>query len=250
MRDQIRRAFESMTEAPHPALRSALRARLEAGTGAGDGPPRFWRLSVAVTLAAGLVGLAFVANLSLSPRGGTRPGPAAAASASPSAEPTATPTPTPAPSPSPTVSSTPPSSCAAFSGGTPSGSNVTDVRVGTSAGYDRFVIQFDGPVPAYSIAPQSSSSFMEDPTGKTIQVQGSNGIKIVVHGASGFDLNGKQTFAGAHDLKPGYSTLKEARQLGDFERAFSWVLGLSQPACLNVTTLTGPDRLVVDILKP
>jgi hypothetical protein len=31
MRDQIRRAFESMTEAPHPALRSALRADGAAG---------------------------------------------------------------------------------------------------------------------------------------------------------------------------------------------------------------------------
>ncbi|HEY8679725.1 MAG TPA: hypothetical protein VIN01_01605 [Candidatus Dormibacteraeota bacterium] len=252
MRDQIRRAFESMTEAPHPALRSALRARLEAGTGAGDGPPRFWRLSVAVTLAAGLVGLAFVANLSLSPRGGTRPGPAAAASASPSAEPTATPTPTPAPSPSPTVSSTPPSSCAAFSGGTPSGSNVTDVRVGTSAGYDRFVIQFDGPVPAYSVSSQDTSTFMADPSGQTLQLQGTRGVLIVVRGASGFDVNGRQTFTGAKDLTPGYPVLKEARQVGDFERVFKWGLGVSEPDCghVNVTTLTGPDRLVVDILRP
>jgi hypothetical protein len=247
MRDQVRRAFEAMTEAPHPAFRSVLRARLEAGPSRQQ--PRVLRLSIAATLVAGIVGLAFVAGVSLLPRGGvTRPAPAATSSASPSSEPTATPT--PAPSPTANGAAVPTTACATASGGAASMANVTDVRVGTAAGYDRFVIQFDGPVPAHSIAPQSSSSFMEDPTGKTIQVQGSNGIKIVVHGASGFDLNGKQTFAGAHDLKPGYSTLKEARQLGDFERAFSWVLGLSQPACLNVTTLTGPDRLVVDILKP
>jgi len=253
MRDQIRRAFESMTEAPHPALRSALRARLEAGTGAGDGPPRFWRLSVAVTLAAGLVGLAFVTSLSLSPRGDKLPGPAAAATASPSAQPAASPTATPAPSPSPTVVATvPPSTCASFSGGTSSMSNVTDVRVGTSAGYDRIVIQFDGPIPAYSVTSVDSSTFMADASGQTLQLQGTSGILIVVHGASGTALNGRQTFTGSQDLTPGYPVLKEARQVGDFERVFKWGLGVSQPDCghVNVTTLTGPDRLVVDILRP
>jgi hypothetical protein len=249
MRDQIRRAFDAMTEAPHPALRSALRARLESGPG--DEPPRFWRLSVAVTLAAGLVGLAFVASLGLSPRNGTLPAPASTASASPSAEPTSTPTPTAAPSPSPTVVATAtPSSCASFSGGTSSMSNVTDVRVGTSAGYDRFVIQFDGPVPTYTVTPQNSSAFMQDGSGMTLQLQGSSGVKIVVHGASGYDLNGHQTFTGPQDLTPGYPVLKEARQVGDFERVFSWGLGLSQPNCVRVTTLAGPDRLVVDVLRP
>jgi hypothetical protein len=249
MRDQIRRAFDAMTEAPHPALRSALRARLESG--AGDEPPRFWRLSVAVTLAAGLVGLAFVASLGLSPRGGTLPAPAATASASPSAAPTATPTPTPTQTPSPSPLATATSGgCAAFNGGTASGSNVTDVRVGTSAGYDRFVIQFDGPVPAYTVSSQDSSTFMADPSGQTLNLQGTSGIVIVVHGASGTDVNGRQTFTGSRDLTPGYPVLKEARQVGDFERVFKWGLGLSQPNCVQVTTLTGPDRLVVDVLRP
>ena len=251
MRDQIRRAFDAMTEAPHPALRSALRARLEAGTGAGDGPPRFWRLSVAVTLAAGLVGLAFVTSLSLSPRGDKLPGPAAAASASPSAQPAATPTATPTatatPGPSPT------SSCWSVSGGSAASmADVTFVRVGTAAGYDRFVIEFDGPVPAYSVTPQDSSTFMADASGQTLQLQGTRGIVIVVHGASGTDVNGHQTFIGSQDLTPGYPVLKEARQVGDFERVFKWGLGVSQPDCghVNVTTLSGPDRLVVDVLRP
>ncbi len=247
MREQLRRAFDAMTEAPHPALRSALRARLESGPG--DEPPRLWRFTVAATLVAGIVGLAFVAGLNLVPRG-SHPLPAATATATPTAEPTATPTATPPPSPSPTVSSVPPSACTSFSGGTASMSNVTDVRVGTTAGYDRLVIQFDGPVPAYSVTPQGSSAFIQDPTGQTLQLQGSSGIRIVVRGASGTDLNGHQTFKGSQDLTPGYPALKEARQLGDFERVFSWGLGLSEPDCVHVTTLTGPDRLVVDVLKP
>ncbi|MDQ6918053.1 MAG: hypothetical protein M3Z98_01715 [Candidatus Dormibacteraeota bacterium] len=245
MREQIRRAFDAMTEAPHPALRSALRARLEAG--AGDAPPRFWKVSVALTLAAGVVGLAFVVSINMVPRGGKNV-PVATATATPSAEPTATPTAVPSPSPSAAPTATP--ACTSFSGGTSAGSDVTDVRVGTSAGYDRIVIQFDGPVPSYTVTPQGSPAFMQDGSGQTLTLQGTSGVKIVVRGASGWDLNGHQTFTGSQDLKPGYPVLKEARQTGDFERVFSWGLGLSQPNCVQVTTLAGPDRLVVDVLKP
>jgi hypothetical protein len=249
MRDQIRRAFDAMTEAPHPALRSALRSRLESGPA--DAPPRFWRLTVAVALAAGVVGLAFVGSLGLSPRGGhTVPG--AAATATPSAEPTATPSATAAPSPSPTASVSPGNCWTNNGGSAASMADVTFVRVGTAAGYDRFVIQFDGPVPAYTVRPQDSSVFMADPSGQTLHLQGSRGIVIVVRGASGTDVNGHQTFTGSQDLTPGYPVLKEARQVGDFERVFTWGLGVSQPDCgnVNITILTGPDRLVVDILKP
>jgi len=155
-----------------------------------------------------------------------------------------------APSPSPSILAVPPSACSAASGGTSSTSNVTDVRVGTTPGYDRLVIQFDGPVPTYTVTPQGSASFMQDATGQILQLQGSSGVRIVIRGASGTDLNGRQTFKGSQDLTPGYPALKEARQIGDFERVFSWGLGLAQPDCVRVTTLTGPDRLVVDVLKP
>jgi hypothetical protein len=247
MREQVRRAFDELTEAPHPALRSALRARLAAGPSREQ--PRVWRLTVAATLVAGLAGLAFVAGVNLLPRGGgvTLPAPAATGSATPSNEPTATPT--AAPSPTPTVAAAPTTACATYSGGTSSLANVTDVRVGTSAGYDRFVIQFDGPVPTYSITPQGNTTFMQDPNGQTFQLQGSEGIKVAVHGASGTDVNGNRKFFGSQALKPDFPVLKEARQIGDFERTFSWGLGLAQPACLHVTELTGPDRLVIDVLK-
>ncbi len=248
MKDELRRAFDASTEAPHPSLRSALRARLEAGPP--DGPPQAWRMVVATALVVGIVGLAFVGGLALLPRGGGNlPAPAAASSATPTALPTATP-PTTAASPTPSYSQVScPAASPSYTGGTATMANVTDVRVGTSAGYDRFVIQFDGPVPAYSVTSQDSAAFLQDGTGRTLQLRGGAGVKIVVRGASGTDLNGKQTYPGAVDFTPGYPALLEAREVGDFERVFSWGLGLAQPSCLKVTLLTGPDRLVVDVLK-
>jgi hypothetical protein len=240
MKDEIRRAFDAGTEAPHPSLRAALRARLEAGRT--PEPPRAWRLMVGAALVAGVVGLAFIAGVALLPRGGGNL-PAPAATATPSA--TAA-----SPMSSPTNRWIACSVPQAYSGGAATMANVSDVRVGTAAGYDRLVIEFDGPVPAYSVTTQSSSAFMQDATGRTLQLQGSSGVKIVVRGASATDSNGRQTYPGPVDFTPGYPALLEARQIGDFERVFSWGLGTTPPPCLKVTVLTGPDRLVVDVLKP
>ena len=248
MREEVRRAFEALTEAPHPALRSALRARLEAEPEE-ETRPRFWRMTVAAGLVAGLVLLAFVGGVNLLNRSGNPvPGPAAAVSPSPPA----VPSPSPSPSATPVATATDlPVGCWTASGGSSSSmADVTDVRVGTAAGYDRFVIQFDGPVPAYSITPQGSAAFMQDSSGQTLQLQGTSGIKVVVRGASGTDLAGRQTFTGSTDRKPGYPVLKEARQVGDFERTLSWGLGLTNPGCVKITILNGPDRLVVDMLAP
>jgi len=248
MRDDIRRAFDEMTDAPHPALPSALRARLAAGVS--HGPSPVWRLAAAGAMVAVLAIALFGGyNLLLS-----RGGPLAPQPAGPTASPGATSSPTPAasptgnPSPNASASVLTAFACASQSGGDgASKADVTLVRVGPASGYDRFVIEFDGPVPAFTVTPQDSAAFLQDATGATLQLLGSSGVKVVVHGASGVDLNGRPTFTGSTDLKPGYPVLKEARQTGDFERVFSWGLGLSQPACLRVLTLTGPDRLVIDL---
>jgi len=253
MRDEIRRAFDEITEAPHPALRSALRYRLMAGPARLQSP--VWRMA---TLGAALavVALAVLGGLYMLPRD-SGPAPAPAGGGTPT--PVTSPSPEISPSPSPTAvpSNLPPFACTSLSGGGESMPapphavpNVTDVRVGTANGYDRIVIEFDAAVPAYSVTPQGSSSFMTDPKGEILQLQGSSGVRIVVHGASGVDLAGKQTFTGSQDLTPGYPVLKEARQVSDFERVFSWGLGLSSPNCIRAFTLTGPDRLVVDVQSP
>ncbi len=253
MRDEIRRAFDEITEAPHPALRSALRSRLMAGPARLQSP--VWRMA---TLGAALavVALAVLGGLYMLPRD-SGPAPAPAGGGTPT--PVTSPSPEISPSPSPTAvpSNLPPFACTSLSGGGESMPapphavpNVTDVRVGTANGYDRIVIEFDAAVPAYSVTPQGSSSFMTDPKGEILQLQGSSGVRIVVHGASGVDLAGKQTFTGSQDLTPGYPVLKEARQVSDFERVFSWGLGLSSPNCIRAFTLTGPDRLVVDVQSP
>src|SRR5207248_5402961 len=78
--------------------------------------------------------------------------------------------------------------CGDLAGGTAAATaEVTDVRVGTAAGYDRFVIQFSGAVPGFTITRQNNSNFTGDASGQQFTLQGSGGLRVVVHGATAMD---------------------------------------------------------------
>ena len=246
MRNDVRRAFDEHTEDPHPALRSAIRAQLEAGRTV---RPGFYRLApfaaaaavLLLVMGSGYYVLTHGSPGQPAPAGGN---PSPSASASPTSEPSAAPSPT---STLPAAAYT----CTTLTGGDAnSGTNVTDVRVGTSSGYDRFVIQFNGPVPQYTITPQGSSSFMEDGSGRVIQLKGSSGLKVVVRNTSGASYSGPQTYFGPNDFRPGFPVLKEARNVGDYERVYTWGLGLGAANCFRAYLLAGPDRLVIDVQSP
>ena len=243
MKDDIRRAFDGMAEEPHPALRAAVRARLAGG------PLRTqsaaWRLAAAVAVVA-IVALAAYSGFHAIRPGGLGSGPVATGS-----------NPTPAASPSVSASPSdvpiftqipgPPFTCGDLSGGSSvSTVEVTDVRVGTAAGYDRFVIEFSGPVPSFTVTRQNDPTFTGDASGQPFNLQGNGGVRVVVHGASTMG----QTWAA--DDKPGYPELKEAQQTGSFEAVFSWGLGVAanDGGCLRTMILTGPDRLVIDLQQP
>jgi hypothetical protein len=252
MRDDIRRAFDEMTEAPHPALPSALRARLAAGMSRGSSP--IWRFAPVAAVIA-VVALAAYGGFHalLISHGG--PGGGLAGVPSPSPTVTLSPAPSPTSEISPAVSPSP--SPAYFCGSAEAGtrgtnSNVTGVRVGTESGFDRFVIEFDGPVPAVSVEPQSSSTFTQSASGQQLVLRGQSGILVIVNGTTA-NPGGAPTYSGPTDFQPGYPVLAEAHLTQDFERVYSWGLGLNLPprtSCVHVFTLTGPDRLVIDIKQP
>ena len=117
-----------------------------------------------------------------------------------------------------------------------------------SAGYDRIVFEFAAPsgttpyLPSYTVTRQSSTTFTKDPSGMEVTLQGSDGLKIVFHGAS---ANGSYT--DSRDIKPGLPVVKEVEQIGDYEAVLSWAAGLSQPACFRAFELTNATRLVIDV---
>jgi hypothetical protein len=155
-------------------------------------------------------------------------------------------TPPPAQSPVADVA-TPAATLPAFqcndqTGGGSARSDIVAVRVGSSAGYDRFVVQFAGDVPGFKVLQSGSPNVVEDASGRTVTLQGASSLRVVLNPSGAYG-----SYNGPNDFTPAYPILREARQIGDFEAVTTWGLGLSKPACFRSFTLTSPSRLVVDV---
>lgn len=254
LRDDLRDVFDELSEPAHPALSSRIREQIAAGSPPATRVPRL-AVAVAVATAALVVGsLVFVSWHAAppgTPAGQGTPSPVATTATAPTPVPvvpspgaTATVTPQPAPSSSAPAGG-PPFRCAAQSGGAPQTppTGVTSARAAAQGGYDRFVLEFSGPLPQFDVTAQDGATFVQDPSGNRVTLAGSAGLVIVVHGAMA-----SGSFTGATDLRPSdTAVLREARQLGDFEGVVTWGLGLSRATCFRAFTLTGPSRLVVDV---
>jgi len=249
LRDELRDVFDDLSEPAHPALSARVRERLESGR---QPPSRTPRLATAVAVLAAVVVVASLVFLGRhgvpTPAARPSPVPSVAATAPAPASPTPVASPGSAsPVPSPTGGAVLPGfSCAAQSGGAGGGATqpgVTAVRAGPQSGYDRFVLQFDGPVPKYEVRPQAGATFVQDASGIPVTVAGSAGLLVTIDGATGY-----RPSTGLADVRAGgTAVLREARQVGDFEGVVRWGLGLSRASCFRVSTLTGPSRLVVDV---
>ncbi len=181
-----------------------------------------------------------------------RPAPIGGASAVPtvSLQPALTPTPTSTPSSAPvtpiaTPTSAPPAGFAYtdFSGGTLGvGSAAVAARVGSHDGYDRFVLEFAGAVPAYTIKRQPQTTFTLSPQGTPVTLRGTSGVLIALQPVVDWT-----SYRGPTHLVPDFPYLREATQLENFEAVQQWALGVQGDAALRVITLTSPSRLVIDV---
>jgi len=257
LRDELRDVFDTLSEPAHPALSARIRAELTSRPATGVRAPRL-AAAVAVLAAVLVVGsLVFVGRHGITPSSTPAHQPTPAPTAPPTAQPavpgqTATGQPTPAPgtsapsaTPASPAASLPAFSCSAQSGqgSTSPPVGLTAVRASAQSGYDRFVIQFDGPVPQYTVQPQSSATFVQDPSGQRVTLAGSAGLLVTLQGA-----RSAGSYTGSTDQRPsGTAVLEEARQVGDFEGVVHWGLGLSHGTCFRAFTLMNPSRLVVDV---
>lgn len=177
---------------------------------------------------------------------GQNPSPSPSLSPTPAASPSpsASPTPSATPSPTPVASPTPPAGfvSTAVSGGAVASSTVTTVRVGAHPGYDRFVIEFGGSVPSYTVTPQGSSTFTRSPRGDRVTLEGTGGVLIVVHSVTNWT-----TYSGPTAALPRDPYLRQVLLVENYEGYQQWALGIQGAPWIRVTTLGSPARLVVDV---
>jgi hypothetical protein len=193
-----------------------------------------------------LVAAALLVSACAAPGGTVAPGTASSTPGSPT--PTVAPSSQDAsPSAEPT-DSLPPFVCSlpASVAATASRAQIHDIRVGTHDGYDRIVWEFESGVPAVTVE-QTQPPFIADPSGLPLSVHGSSFLKIVMQGGTILTPDFAKSFTGPTSLMPVYPTLVELKSGGDFEGVSTWYVGLSGEACVRVFTLSGPDRLVMDL---
>jgi hypothetical protein len=144
--------------------------------------------------------------------------------------------------PTPPGTNLPAFRCADAAGGIVGSASVTGARLAEQAGYDRFVLQFDTKVPAYTVKRQPKPVFKSGGSGQSITLSGAVGVLVQIHTATQ-----SGTYTGPTDFTHAeFRVLNEARLIEDFEGYVQWGLGLSRSVCLRTFILSSPPRLVVD----
>ena len=128
---------------------------------------------------------------------------------------------------------------------------LTEVRISALQGFDRIVFEFEEAIPDWQVRYVEPPIF-EDPTGDVLAVDGDAFLAITMLPASAFDLSQiplRETYTGPDRIRgPASSLIEELVKTGDFEAVMSWVAGLEGRVPFGVATLSGPPRLIVDLV--
>jgi hypothetical protein len=116
------------------------------------------------------------------------------------------------------------------------------IRAAHHAGFDRVVFDFEGGVPQTRV--RYVDRLIHDASGRSVRIAGRAILRVVFTPADAHDSDGptvtrRRTFA-----LPNVMTVVNA---GDFEAVTTYGIGLAKRTAVDVTTLRGPDRVVVDV---
>lgn len=122
-------------------------------------------------------------------------------------------------------------------------SSIADVRVGGNEGFDRFVVEFEGPFSTYFVS--YVDQVVEDGSGDPVDVEGDAFIQVSLTGVPMEPTSPQDT------IDAGLPGLVQVVGAGaGFEGVTNYGLGTTEAAGFRVFTLDDPPRLVVDIAHP
>jgi hypothetical protein len=121
---------------------------------------------------------------------------------------------------------------------------LVDVRAGGHTGYDRVVFEFRGPVPEHRIG--YVDQLVQDGSGNPVSVAGAADLEVVFEGANAHNEDGSPTIS-PRQFSPGLTAVKEVAQIGDFEAVVTYGIGVDRRRPIEVSTLSSPSRLVIDV---
>jgi hypothetical protein len=128
----------------------------------------------------------------------------------------------------------------------PAVTNIVDVRIGMHDGYDRVVFEFTAGTPELTLD-RATPPFTQDGSGQPVEAEGQSFLVLVMRGGTKQTEDGTSSYDGPTDFDPRFSQLVDLIEGGDFEAQSTWYLGLREEACVRLSLLTGPDRIVIDV---
>ena len=125
---------------------------------------------------------------------------------------------------------------------------ITDVWVGAHVDYDRVVFEFANGLPEFTLD-RAAPPFRHDATGMPVEVDGSSFLRLTMRNGTKQTEDSTSSYDGPIEFHPGFSTLIDLVEGGDFEAQSTWYLGLASEVCVRVIRLTddGAQRLVIDV---
>jgi len=97
---------------------------------------------------------------------------------------------------------------------------------------------------------RATPPFTEDASGLPIDVDGTSFLRLTMRGGTKQTEDGTSSYDGPTDFDPGFPTLVDLTEGGDFEAQSTWYLGLTSESCVRVMQLVGEGgraRLVIDV---
>ncbi|GAA3243087.1 AMIN-like domain-containing (lipo)protein [Nonomuraea helvata] len=122
---------------------------------------------------------------------------------------------------------------------------VTGVRYAAHDTYDRVVVDLKGEVPGYTV--RWVEQFLEEGSGKPIEVRGGTYLQVTLSPADAHDADGKPTWTGGPVFPANLENLTEVVRTGDFEGHVGIGLVLARQAAFQLNEQGDPSRLIIDV---
>lgn len=121
------------------------------------------------------------------------------------------------------------------------------VRTARNDGWDRVVFEFEGDaLPGYHVG-YVDRPVVQCGSGEATEVAGNAWLEVRLTPARAHDDQGRVTVAD-RERKLSLPVLRELELTCDFEADVTWVLGVTSPNRYRVQELSGPARIVVDVM--
>ncbi|MGQ0773307.1 MAG: AMIN-like domain-containing (lipo)protein [Pseudonocardiales bacterium] len=123
---------------------------------------------------------------------------------------------------------------------------LTGIRTGVHPTFDRIVLDFSGGRPP--VRSEFVDELKQDPSDRIEWLTGCAFAQVRMQGAAAHDDAGNATYLGPQKFRTrNLSNVMAVAITGDFEAVLSIGIGMRKQTSVTVFTLTGPDRVVIDV---